>query len=205
MSGPGRGAQAGRRQGDPDHRRPDARPRRWPASPPPAASTCRSSANAPGFTPQLLASPAGPALRRTSRGLQHRPVRRRGPRGQRVSAAFEKHYPKGTPKSSVDAGYAQAQLMHEVLQRACDNKDLTRAGVVKALREMYGVDTGGLVPARSTTPSSACRRRARSTSRRSTRRPLAASACSAPCSSRPTPRRTSSPPPEDWIHGLRCA
>ena len=67
------------------------------------------------------------------------------PGAAEVSAAYQANYPKGTPKFSVDAGYAQSQLMFEVLKRACDAGDLTRAGVVKALRGMDGVDTRGLV------------------------------------------------------------
>jgi len=32
-----------------------------------------------------------------------------------------------------------------VLQKACDNKDLTRQGVLDAMHEITGLDTGGLV------------------------------------------------------------
>ena len=42
-------------------------------------------------------------------------------------------------------GYVQARVTKEVLQKACDNKDLTRQGVLTALHQLSGLDTGGLV------------------------------------------------------------
>ena len=102
--------------------------------------------NAPGFDPGAArdARRAG-AREEPDDGRRHRAVRGRAPGAAAVSAAYEQNFPKGTPKYSVDAGYAQSQLMFEVLQRACAAKDLSRDGVVKALRGMDGVDTGGLV------------------------------------------------------------
>ena len=35
--------------------------------------------------------------------------------------------------------------MYEILNKACDNKDLSREGLIKAAHELSGVDTGGLV------------------------------------------------------------
>jgi hypothetical protein len=35
--------------------------------------------------------------------------------------------------------------MREILDKACEDKDLTRAGLVKAAHELSGVDTGGLI------------------------------------------------------------
>jgi ABC-type branched-subunit amino acid transport system substrate-binding protein len=101
-------------------------------------------ANAPGFDPALLATPAAPALEKNLTMVGGTaPYAATAPGAAEVSAAYQANYPKGTPKFSVDAGYAQSQLMYEVLQRSCQN--LTRAGVVKALRGMDGVDTRGLV------------------------------------------------------------
>ena len=42
-------------------------------------------------------------------------------------------------------GWAQAEVMYEILNKACENKDLSRAGLVKAAHELSGVDTGGLI------------------------------------------------------------
>jgi ABC-type branched-subunit amino acid transport system substrate-binding protein len=101
-------------------------------------------ANAPGFDPALLATPAAPALEKNLTMVGGTaPYAAETPGATEVSTAYQETFPKGTPKYSVDAGYAQSQLMFEVLQRSCDN--LTRAGVVKALRGMNKVDTRGLV------------------------------------------------------------
>ena len=48
-------------------------------------------------------------------------------------------------KASVQFGYVQAQVMYDILNQACKDKDLTRAGLVKAAHELSGVGTGGLV------------------------------------------------------------
>jgi ABC-type branched-subunit amino acid transport system substrate-binding protein len=102
--------------------------------------------NAPGFDPALLATPAAPALKKNLTMVSGTaPFATDTPGAAEVSSAYTAAFPKGTPKYSVDAGYAQSKLMYEVLQRACAAKDLTRPGLVKALRGMDGVDTGGLV------------------------------------------------------------
>ena len=45
----------------------------------------------------------------------------------------------------LGAGYAQAEVMDDILKKACDNKDLSREGIVKASRQLSGVDTGGVI------------------------------------------------------------
>jgi hypothetical protein len=45
----------------------------------------------------------------------------------------------------VLVGYGMATLMNQVLDSACDNGDLTRAGVLEAFNNLTDVDTGGLV------------------------------------------------------------
>ena len=73
------------------------------------------------------------------------PTRRTTPEVKKVAAAYEKAYPKGVPQQAVVTGYSEAQVMKAVLEKACENKDLSREGIVKAFRELKGVDTGGLV------------------------------------------------------------
>jgi ABC-type branched-subunit amino acid transport system substrate-binding protein len=102
--------------------------------------------NAPGFDPALLATPAAPALEKNLTMISAMaPYAATVPGATEVAKAYGKHFPKGDPKYSVDVGYAQSMLMYEVLKAACDDDDLTREGVVKALRGLDGVDTGGLV------------------------------------------------------------
>jgi ABC-type branched-subunit amino acid transport system substrate-binding protein len=102
--------------------------------------------NAPGFDPALLATPAAPALKKNLTMISAMaPYAADVPGAMEVSSAYRENFPKGEPKYSVDVGYAQSKLMYEVLERACASNDLSRAGVVKALRGLNGVDTGGLV------------------------------------------------------------
>ena len=51
------------------------------------------------------------------------------------------------PKGSAPFGYMQSQLMFNILNQACKNKDMTRGGLVKAAHQIKGLDTGGLTAA----------------------------------------------------------
>src|SRR5699024_2500456 len=75
------------------------------------------------------------------------PYNGKGPEVEKVAAAYDKQYPKEVPKASVPFGYSQGKVMYEALQKACDQKDLTRAGLVKAARSLSNVDMGGLTTA----------------------------------------------------------
>ena len=129
-------------------------------------------ANGPGFTPQLLGSPAGPALKENLTVVSSMaPPALDKPAATQLQAAFVKEYPGAVPTQVGSLfGYVQAKVTKEILQKACDNKDLTRAGCADrpapALRRWT---PAAWSPARWTTPRPASRRRARSTSHRSTR------------------------------------
>jgi ABC-type branched-subunit amino acid transport system substrate-binding protein len=101
----------------------------------------------PGFAPQLLATPAAAALRKhlyVSASLSPYSLDKPGP--TQVRDAWEKAYP-GAPASgvSVDFAWANSKLMYEVLTKACDNKDLSRQGIVDAMHQISGEDLDGLV------------------------------------------------------------
>ncbi len=104
-------------------------------------------ANGPGFTPQLLSTPAGPALKDNLYVVSSiAPVSAQTPAATAAAAAFDKAYPDGTPTQVGSGfGYVQAQVTKAVLQKACDNHDLTRAGLLTAQHQLSAVDTGGLV------------------------------------------------------------
>jgi ABC-type branched-subunit amino acid transport system substrate-binding protein len=104
-------------------------------------------ANGPGFTPQLLSTPAGPALTANLHVVSSiAPVALDTPAATKLAEAFKAAYPTGTPSQvGSQFGYVQAQVMHAVLQKACDSKDLTRQGTLDAQRQLTGLDTGGLV------------------------------------------------------------
>jgi ABC-type branched-subunit amino acid transport system substrate-binding protein len=104
-------------------------------------------ANGPGFTPQLLKTPAGPALQENLYVVSSMaPANLDAPAARDLQQAFAAANP-GAPPTQVGSvfGYAQSRVTGDVLQKACDNKDLTRKGVVTALRQLSAVDTGGLV------------------------------------------------------------
>jgi ABC-type branched-subunit amino acid transport system substrate-binding protein len=104
-------------------------------------------ANGPGFTPQLLSSPAGPALKDNLYVVSSMaPAALDSPGAKAAQDAFAKAYPDAVPTQVGSVfGYTQAQVTRAVLQKACDNKDLTRAGVLAAAHQISGLDTGGLV------------------------------------------------------------
>jgi ABC-type branched-subunit amino acid transport system substrate-binding protein len=63
--------------------------------------------------------------------------------------AYKAAYPDATPSLGVVVGTGMSVLMHEVLDAACENGDLTRQGVLDAFNSLEEVDTGGLtVPIR---------------------------------------------------------
>jgi ABC-type branched-subunit amino acid transport system substrate-binding protein len=104
-------------------------------------------ANGPGFTPQLLTSPAGPALKENLYVVSSMaPPSLDAPAVKQLQEAFAKEYPGAAPTQVGSVfGYTQARVTNDVLQKACDNKDLTRQGVLTALKQISGLDTGGLV------------------------------------------------------------
>jgi ABC-type branched-subunit amino acid transport system substrate-binding protein len=104
-------------------------------------------ANGPGFTPQLLSTPAGPALKDNLYVVSSMAPAALDSSGAKVAQeAFSKAYPDGVPTQVGSVfGYTQAQVTRAVLQKACDNKDLTRAGLLTAAHQISGLDTGGLV------------------------------------------------------------
>ena len=104
-------------------------------------------ANGPGWTPQLLTTPAADAL-----AANYYVVSSMAPLGLDADGvkefldAYEQAYPKGTPSSNGSLyAYAGAQIADAALTKACENKDLTRQGVLDALRSIDALDTGGTV------------------------------------------------------------
>jgi ABC-type branched-subunit amino acid transport system substrate-binding protein len=60
-------------------------------------------------------------------------------------AQYEEAYPGATPSLGVVFGFGMAETMKQVLDAACEEGDLTRAGVRAAFDELEDVDTGGLI------------------------------------------------------------
>jgi ABC-type branched-subunit amino acid transport system substrate-binding protein len=102
--------------------------------------------NNPTYDPALLKSPAADAVKAHAYiSGSIAPWTLDTPDVQKVSQEFRAAYPKSVPKASVQFGWAQAEVMYQILNKACENKDLTRQGLIKAAHELSGVDTGGLI------------------------------------------------------------
>ena len=102
--------------------------------------------NGPVFSVTLLKTPAKKALEKNLTvfasgapfGLKQAAV-------EEAAAAYKEKYPKEQPQAAAIFGYAEGAVTKAVLEKACESKDLSRKGIVKAFRSLDALDTGGLV------------------------------------------------------------
>ncbi|TFV81294.1 ABC transporter substrate-binding protein [Blastococcus sp. CT_GayMR20] len=100
----------------------------------------------PVFAPGLLAGPAANWLK--SHLYVASPVSSFDAHPELLEQ-YEAAYPEATPSLGVVVGFGMSTLMKAVLDAACENGDLTRAGVYEAFEGLEEVDTDGLtVPIR---------------------------------------------------------
>jgi ABC-type branched-subunit amino acid transport system substrate-binding protein len=104
-------------------------------------------ANGPGWAPQLLDTPAADALLANYYVVSSMaPLDVESEGVQEFLSAYQAAYPDGTPLSNGSLyAYAAAQITDAALTKACENKDLTRKGVLDALHSLTALDTGGTV------------------------------------------------------------
>jgi ABC-type branched-subunit amino acid transport system substrate-binding protein len=101
--------------------------------------------NGPTWDPALLKTPAAKAIKSlllVSTGGS--PFNSDQPGPQEAASAFTAAHPKETPKIGVQVGWTEGELMYRTLQQACENQDLSRAGIVTAFRGLSNVDLDGL-------------------------------------------------------------
>jgi ABC-type branched-subunit amino acid transport system substrate-binding protein len=99
--------------------------------------------NNPVYAPGLLAGPSGPALKANMIIASPVPT---FDQQQQLLKDFTAKYPSSTPPSlGVIHGYADALVMSKILEKACQNGDLTPQGVTKAKQSLSNVDTQNLV------------------------------------------------------------
>lgn len=99
--------------------------------------------NGPGFDPALLDTPAAQALLdRLYVSVSYAPFASDGEEAQAIAAGFEELSPANGPTIFVNYGYAVASIFGQALDVACEAGDLTREGVVTALRSLSAVETG---------------------------------------------------------------
>lgn len=100
----------------------------------------------PTFAPQLLDTPAAPALTSgqfiTAAGIQT--FNSSAPAVKDIATRYKAKY-QDTPTFGPLVGYTFGQTWGQILTTACDAKDLTRQGVLDAIAKTK-VDTGGLAP-----------------------------------------------------------
>ncbi|MER6614111.1 ABC transporter substrate-binding protein [Streptomyces xantholiticus] len=90
--------------------------------------------NNSAFAPQLLATPAGPALAKDFYiAASTLPIGAPDAGPAKLAKEYTAAYPKDGLDNGVVAGYTAATVFGEALKKACDTKDLTREGVDKAL------------------------------------------------------------------------
>ncbi|MEW2166890.1 ABC transporter substrate-binding protein [Streptomyces sp. NPDC007084] len=99
--------------------------------------------NNSAYAPQLLATPAAPALEANyyvaSPAL---PIGADTPQAKKLVADYRAAYPKDSLDNGVVAGWTAASAFGEALKKACATKDLTREGVDKALLTIDAFDPG---------------------------------------------------------------
>ncbi|MFC7220404.1 ABC transporter substrate-binding protein [Streptomyces polyrhachis] len=97
----------------------------------------------PTYAPQLLKTQAAPALLANfTYAVSALPIGSTEPGPSKLVASYEKEYPGQLVDSGVIAGYSAVTAFGDALKAACEAKDLTRAGVTKAMLSLTDADLG---------------------------------------------------------------
>ncbi len=101
----------------------------------------------PTFSPGLLATPVAAALEEnfflTASAL---PYTADTPEMEMLRTEFAEAYPEEPGNGGVTYGYGVATIYSQILQTACDNGDMTRAGLLAALQATDEGITGVIAP-----------------------------------------------------------
>jgi ABC-type branched-subunit amino acid transport system substrate-binding protein len=103
--------------------------------------------NNPSFDPVLHQSPAASALNNMYIVASSVPFSADIPKAKEIAQKYKDAGFKEPPNAGTPYGYAVAEVWGSVLKKACDNKDLTRDGIHKAMQQTTSADTGDLVAA----------------------------------------------------------
>jgi ABC-type branched-subunit amino acid transport system substrate-binding protein len=101
--------------------------------------------NNPTFDPALLKSPAAAALANLYVAASSAPFSSKTSKATELAAAYKAKYAGSPLNGGVDVGYVEGLVWQSVLTKACENKDLSRAGVQTALKSLTSVKTDDLV------------------------------------------------------------
>ncbi|WP_210583327.1 ABC transporter substrate-binding protein [Streptomyces sp. GESEQ-35] len=101
--------------------------------------------NNPAFDPVLHEGPAAKALDKLYVAASTVPYSSDIPKAKEIAGAYKAAGYAEPPNAGVPYGYAVAEVWGSILKKACDNKDLTRDGILKAMQQTTSADTGDLV------------------------------------------------------------
>lgn len=101
--------------------------------------------NNPTFNPTILQSPAANAVDGYYVVASSVPYSADLPKAQEVAQMYETAGFSEPPFAGVTYGYAMGDIFGQVLEKACENEDLSRAGIQEALQESDAIETGDLI------------------------------------------------------------
>jgi ABC-type branched-subunit amino acid transport system substrate-binding protein len=101
--------------------------------------------NSPVFAPALLDTPAAPALTKLYVVASAVPFDSPVAKAKEIATKFTSENPDIKPSFTVQYGYAQGLIWGQILSKACEAKDLTRAGINAALKASNNITTDKLV------------------------------------------------------------
>ncbi|MGH3458656.1 ABC transporter substrate-binding protein [Aeromicrobium sp.] len=101
--------------------------------------------NNPTFAPAILTDKTAPALENFYGTFSSVPYSSDLPKAQEVAAAYEEAGIKDAPNGGVPYGYAIGLIWGQILEKACDDGDLTREGIQKAFRASTDIGTEELI------------------------------------------------------------
>ncbi len=100
--------------------------------------------NGPIFSPTLLKTAVGKTLEKNVTVFASTaPFSSEA--ASEAAEAFKQKYPKELPQTAAIFGWSEGAVMKAALEKACENKDLSREGITNAFRSLSGLDTGGLI------------------------------------------------------------
>ncbi len=98
--------------------------------------------NNPVFAPGLLQGPAAEPLKKNlyiaspTNSFENQPE---------LLKEYQEKYPDITPSLGVVVGTGMSEVMHQILERACEEGDMTPEGMIAAKQSLTDVDTGDLL------------------------------------------------------------
>lgn len=117
-------------------------------------------ADQPAYVPQLLATPAAPALEKMLYIASGVPaLNGSAPALRKLVAAYKAKYPSEQQSTTVELGAYSADILVGALKAACTAKDLSREGITAGLRTLTAFNDGIIGPDDFSDPAKATDRR----------------------------------------------